>query len=141
MRDSMDLGPGESRAGRVGRKGPRIRGDVDTSELQGGGFGGGGETTMPVVLVVEDSALQQRKYRTLLSGLYQVCFVKTGQDALLKMIEVRPDVVVLDWNLDDPAGRQHRKQMSGLDVLKAIKASAKRMTPVIMMTRAARVLR
>jgi len=101
----------------------------------------------PAVLVVEDSDTMWFLYHELLGEEYELFRATDGRQALHQLVRVRPDLVVLDWTLDDirawdeeeirlvPTGAPSpQRAISGLDVLRAIKRSALRSTPVIMLT-------
>lgn len=59
----------------------------------------------PVVLVVDDEVQIRRFLRiSLESNQYRVHEVETGQEALAKAAQLRPDVIILDMNLPDLDG-------------------------------------
>src|SRR6201992_603351 len=81
----------------------------------------------PLVLVVEDEAALAK---ILLYNLEKQCFrveeAADGQEALTRIAETQPDLVLLDWMLP---------QMSGIEVCRQIRRrSATRDLPVIMVT-------
>ena len=88
-----------------------------------GSFGG----ARPTVLVVEDEAslLTLLRYN-LERGGFRVEEATDGQEALLRVAEAKPDLVLLDWML--PA-------MSGLEVCRQLRRRAEtRDLPIIMVT-------
>ncbi|UPY37650.1 phosphate regulon transcriptional regulator PhoB [Sediminicoccus sp. KRV36] len=88
------------------------------------GFNGGGK---PTILVVEDEAalLALLRYNLERQG-FNVEEATDGQEALLRIAEAKPDLVLLDWML--PA-------MSGIEVCRQIRRRpATRDLPVIMVT-------
>jgi two-component system, OmpR family, phosphate regulon response regulator PhoB len=81
----------------------------------------------PLVLVVEDEAalVTMLRYNLEKQG-FRVEEATDGQEALTRIAEVQPDLVLLDWMLP---------QMSGLEVCRQIRRrSATRDLPVIMVT-------
>jgi len=88
------------------------------------GFNGGGK---PTILVVEDEAalMALLRYNLERQG-FNVEEASDGQEALLRIAEAKPDLVLLDWML--PA-------MSGIEVCRQIRRRpATRDLPVIMVT-------
>ncbi|WP_421991858.1 phosphate regulon transcriptional regulator PhoB [Roseococcus sp.] len=88
------------------------------------GFNGGGK---PTILIVEDEAalLALLRYNLERQG-FNVEEATDGQEALLRIAEAKPDLVLLDWML--PA-------MSGIEVCRQIRRRpATRDLPVIMVT-------
>lgn len=88
------------------------------------GFNGGGK---PTILVVEDEAalMALLRYNLERQG-FNVEEATDGQEALLRIAEAKPDLVLLDWML--PA-------MSGIEVCRQIRRRpATRDLPVIMVT-------
>src|SRR5580698_8737097 len=81
----------------------------------------------PLVLVVEDEAALATMLRYNLEKQgYRVEEAADGQEALTRIAETQPDLVLLDWMLP---------QMSGLEVCRQIRRrSATRDLPVIMVT-------
>ena len=83
--------------------------------------------TLPTVMVVDDS-LTVRKItsRLLLREGYQVVLAKDGVDALEKLLDVQPDVVLSDIEMP---------RMDGFDLLRNIRADEQyKHLPVIMIT-------
>lgn len=81
----------------------------------------------PTVLIVEDepSLVALLRYNLEKSG-YRVEEAVDGQEAMLKVQEEKPDLVLLDWMLP---------QMSGLEVCRQIRRNpATRNIPIIMLT-------
>lgn len=81
----------------------------------------------PLVLIVEDepSLVALLRYNLEKSG-YRVDEAVDGQEALLKVQEEKPDLILLDWMLP---------QMSGLEVCRQVRRSqASRNIPIIMLT-------
>ena len=84
-------------------------------------------TARPTILVVEDEAplLTLLRYNLEKQG-FQVEEATDGQEALLRVAEARPDLILLDWML--PA-------MSGIEVCRQIRRRpATRDLPIIMVT-------
>jgi two-component system, OmpR family, phosphate regulon response regulator PhoB len=83
--------------------------------------------TKPLVLVVEDEAALATMLRYNLEKQgFRVEEATDGQEALIRIAEAQPDLVLLDWMLP---------QMSGLEVCRQIRRrSATRDLPVIMVT-------
>src|SRR5262249_32852915 len=82
---------------------------------------------MAAVLIVDDSSADRALLRTILGRAgYTVHEVAKGGDALKKVQEVRPNIIILDVNLPD---------MSGLEVCRSIRASSEvASVPVLMLT-------
>ena len=83
--------------------------------------------TLPTVMVVDDS-LTVRKItsRLLLREGYQVVLAKDGVDALEKLLDVQPDVILSDIEMP---------RMDGFDLLRNIRADEQyKHLPVIMIT-------
>lgn len=81
----------------------------------------------PLVLIVEDepSLVALLRYNLEKSG-YRVDEAVDGQEALLKVQEEKPDLILLDWMLP---------QMSGLEVCRQVRRNqASRNIPIIMLT-------
>lgn len=78
----------------------------------------------PQVLVVDDEMQIRRFLRiSLEANGYHVHETATGEDAIVKMAQLRPDLVILDMGLPD---------MDGLDVLKRLREWTQ--TPVIILS-------
>src|ERR1043165_1345683 len=82
------------------------------------------------ILVVDDNAHMRKLVVTILQafGTTHIYEAENGERALTLLRETNPDVVVLDWMMDD---------MSGLDVVKQIRTSPNTpnpFLPVIMLT-------
>jgi len=103
----------------------------------------------PTILIVEDSDTMWFLYNDLLGDDYELRRAKDGRQAVHEVVRVKPDLIVLDWTLDDirawdeehldaaleTTQRSHaQKTISGLDVLRAVKRSPLKSTPVIMLT-------
>src|SRR5258708_18786612 len=100
------------------------------------------------ILIVEDSDTMWGLYSDLLSDDYALLRASEGREALRHIVRSRPDLVLLDWTLDDirpwdeeftgrsvPAiANDDGPVMSGLDVLRVIKGTEYRTIPVIMLT-------
>jgi twitching motility two-component system response regulator PilG len=92
------------------------------------------------LLIVEDSATIRHAYIRMLSHKYDLSFAEEALSALRLIATTRPDVIILDINLKDPAPRPDAptakppKKMDGLDICGAIKRSPFKDTPVIMLT-------
>jgi two-component system KDP operon response regulator KdpE len=81
-------------------------------------------TTGAVVLIVDDE-IQIRRFLqiTLKANGYRVYETETGQEALAKAAQLRPDLIILDMSLPD---------MDGLEVLQRLREWTK--TPVIILS-------
>ena len=103
----------------------------------------------PTILVVEDSDTMWFLYNDLLGDDYELRRAKDGRQAVHEVVRVKPDLIVLDWTLDDIRAwdEEHealsspeisrapgQKTISGLDVLRAVKRSPLKSTPIIMLT-------
>jgi twitching motility two-component system response regulator PilG len=101
------------------------------------------------ILVVEDSDTMWYLYNDLLGDDYDLRRASDGRRAVHDVVRLKPDLIVLDWTLDDirpwdeeavqqPAllstakGAGHT--INGLDILRAIKRSPLKSIPVIMLT-------
>jgi DNA-binding response OmpR family regulator len=106
-------------------------------------------TRKKTILVVEDSDTMWFIYNDLLGEDFELRRASDGRQAVHEVVRLRPDLVILDWTLDDIRGwdeesadapavlpsRQHaQKTISGLDVLRAVKRSPLKSIPVIMLT-------
>ncbi len=83
--------------------------------------------THPQVLVVEDEPAQREvlAYNLEAEG-YDVAKAETGDDALMLVDEVQPDVIILDWMLPG---------VSGIEICRRLKTRAEtRAIPTIMLT-------
>ena len=81
----------------------------------------------PTVLVVEDESAQREvlKYNLEAEG-FRVASAENGEEALLLVGEVQPDIIVLDWMLPS---------VSGIEVCRRLKSRAEtRAIPVIMLS-------
>ncbi len=80
--------------------------------------------TKPKILVVDDeNSISKFVRHSLEANGYQVVEAATGHDAIQRMIEQRPDLVILDYGLPD---------IQGIEVLRKIREWSK--TPVIFLT-------
>jgi PAS domain S-box-containing protein len=69
----------------------------------------------PVVLVLEDDAAARELLRGYLEGEnYELVFVDSIREALVKALEVRPDLVLLDLLLPGESGLEALKSLKGL---------------------------
>ncbi len=77
-------------------------------------------------LVVDDSAVMRKILIAALGkmGVSDVCQAGDGKEAVVAAMTESPDFILMDWNMP---------VMSGLDALRAIRASGSK-TPVIMVT-------
>jgi signal transduction histidine kinase len=82
---------------------------------------------MGAILIVDDNAADRVLMRTILTRAgYKVYEVSHGRDAVEKVREIRPHVVILDVNLPD---------VNGLDICRAIRADSEISSiPVLMLT-------
>jgi len=109
----------------------------------------------PKILVVEDSDTMWFLYNDLLADEYELQRATDGRQALLELVRMKPDLIILDWTLDDirpwdeeagteatgtlrrpPATSEAggQKAVSGLEVLRVVKRTTFKATPVIMLT-------
>ena len=81
----------------------------------------------PLVLVVEDEPAQREVLRYNLEAEgFEVCTAETGDEALLLVDELQPDIVVLDWMLPG---------VSGIEICRRLKSRPEtRPIPVIMLS-------
>jgi len=77
-------------------------------------------------LVVDDSAVMRKIVIAALAKMdvTDVCQAGDGKEAVVQAMTQNPDFILMDWNMP---------VMSGLDALRAIRASGNK-TPVIMVT-------
>ena len=83
--------------------------------------------TQPIILVVEDEPAQREvlSYNFAAEG-FNVTTAENGEEALLLVGEVNPDIIVLDWMLPS---------VSGIEVCRRLKSRAEtRAIPVIMLS-------
>lgn len=81
----------------------------------------------PSVLLVEDEPAQREvlAYNLEAEG-FRVCRAEDGEEAMLKVDEENPDLILLDWMLPN---------VSGIEVCRRLKARAEtRQTPIIMLS-------
>jgi len=103
----------------------------------------------PKILVVEDSDTMWFLYNDLLAGEYELQRATDGRRALLELVRMKPDLIILDWTLDEirpwdededagparvAAPAAGGKTVSGLEVLRVVKRTTFKDTPVIMLT-------
>ena len=73
------------------------------------------------VLFVEDESSLRTSYQRFFSNRYDLVFATTGAEALVKLREERPDIMVLDMRLPDTNGvevlRQVREKDENLPVI------------------------
>jgi two-component system phosphate regulon response regulator PhoB len=84
-------------------------------------------TTQPTVLVVEDESAQREvlAYNLEAEG-FRVAAAENGEEALMMVEELAPDIIVLDWMLPN---------VSGIEVCRRLKArSETRNVPIIMLS-------
>ena len=84
-------------------------------------------STQPIILVVEDEPAQREvlSYNFAAEG-FSVTTAENGEEALLLVGEVNPDIIVLDWMLPS---------VSGIEVCRRLKSRAEtRAIPVIMLS-------
>ena len=81
----------------------------------------------PTVLLVEDEPAQREILRyNLASEGYEVAMAENGDDALILVEEVMPDLILLDWMLPG---------VSGIEICRRVKTRKEtRMIPVIMLS-------
>ncbi|NRP11906.1 Phosphate regulon transcriptional regulatory protein PhoB [Aliiroseovarius sp. xm-m-379] len=84
-------------------------------------------TSKPCILLVEDEPAQREILRyNLTSEGYEVMMASNGDDALVMVDEVMPDLILLDWMLPG---------VSGIEICRQIKARKETRTiPVIMLS-------
>lgn len=81
---------------------------------------------MKKILVIDDSGLILRTIKLLLENTYDVTVAVSGQIGLVKLAEVRPDLILLDYEMPD---------MDGLETFTAIRNStAGAAVPVIFLS-------
>jgi DNA-binding response OmpR family regulator len=99
----------------------------------------------PIILVVEDSDTMWFLYNDLLGDDYDLRRAKDGRQAVYDVVRVKPELIILDWTLEDVRAWNYpgsssapritaQKGISGLDVLRAVKRSPLKSIPVIMLT-------
>lgn len=67
------------------------------------------------VLFVEDESSLRTSYQRFFSDRYDLIFATTGAEALARLREQRPDVVVLDMRLPDTNGVEVLRQLRETD--------------------------
>ncbi|MFO7868760.1 MAG: response regulator [Bacteroidales bacterium] len=78
------------------------------------------------ILIVDDDLMNTLFIRKSLEKFYTIFEAHDGKEALEKIPDILPDLILLDWNMP---------QVNGLDVLKTIKSNEKlKSIQVIMMT-------
>ncbi|WP_136526291.1 response regulator [Geomonas ferrireducens] len=81
---------------------------------------------MKKILAVEDSKVSQAHLRDILEGAYEVTVEENGASALSAVMEMPPDLILLDVNLPG---------MNGYDVCRQLKGDARtREIPIIFLT-------
>jgi signal transduction histidine kinase/DNA-binding response OmpR family regulator len=84
------------------------------------------DDSLPVVLVVEDHADVAHLVGNVLSGYYTVLYANDGEQALSKMRQQRPDVVITDVKMP---------KMDGLELCRQVRASSDlRSIPIILLS-------
>jgi DNA-binding response OmpR family regulator len=89
-------------------------------------------------------------YNDLLGEEYTLHRATNGRDALHHLVRVRPQLLILDWTLDDirpwdeESGQassaratqdaQGQKSVSGLEILRVVRKSSFKSVPIIMLT-------
>ena len=101
--------------------------DVETRMEPLRALGALAHRVLPVILVVDDDPFQHR----LLSGMLadervELCFAASGAEALALLRTVRPDLILMDFNLPD---------CDGVDIMQRLKATPEtERVPVILIT-------
>ncbi len=79
----------------------------------------------PHLLIVDDSLHDCESYKRALHSHYHLMFSRTGEEALAKYDQCRPDLILLDYQLPD---------MTGLDFLNTYAKDSNSRTPSIVIT-------
>lgn len=58
------------------------------------------------IMVVDDNALLLRNMHVLLKDHYNVILVKNGMEAINKVMEKKPDLILLDYEMPDMSGAE-----------------------------------
>ena len=58
------------------------------------------------IMVVDDNALLLRNMHVLLKDQYYVILVKNGMEAINKVMEKKPDLILLDYEMPDMSGAE-----------------------------------
>ena len=58
------------------------------------------------IMVVDDNALLLRNMHVLLKEQYNVILVKNGMEAINKVMEKKPDLILLDYEMPDMSGAE-----------------------------------
>lgn len=58
------------------------------------------------IMVVDDNALLLRNMHVLLKDQYNVILVKNGMEAINKVMEKKPDLILLDYEMPDMSGAE-----------------------------------
>jgi len=78
------------------------------------------------IMVVDDNALLLRNMHVLLKDQYNVILVKNGMEAINKVMEKKPDLILLDYEMPD---------MSGAEVYRFFRADEKtKDIPIVFLT-------
>lgn len=85
----------------------------DAEGTAGEGMVGGKDGFRPRILIVEDNASIRRMLAELFEGLYEVTTAVDGQDALEKVAEVSPHIVLSDVLMPRMSGIELVKQLKG----------------------------
>lgn len=82
------------------------------------------------IMIVDDSALLLRSMKSMLEKYYHVCLAKSGEQALSMIPDVKPDLILLDYEMDG---------MDGKDVFEAIKEDEDAQSiPIVFLTSVAK---
>lgn len=58
------------------------------------------------ILLVDDSAIMLRSIKSMLDKHYDVCLAKSGEQALMTIPREKPDLILLDYEMEGMDGKQ-----------------------------------
>ena len=94
------------------------------------------------LLIVEDSRTHRRNLRDALARDYELHWATNARDALALAFTKRPDLILLDVNIDPPPGEEldgvgdpvPGRNISGLEVCRQLKRGILKDTPIVVLT-------
>lgn len=72
------------------------------------------------VMIVDDSALLLRSVKAMLEQYYDICLAKSGEQALQMIPREKPDLILLDYEMDGMDGRSTFEAMKEDEEMKCI---------------------
>ena len=80
----------------------------------------GGLQQKKTILLVDDSALMLRSLKAMLESYYEIRLAKSGKQALKMLEKEKPDLILLDYEMEGIDGRMMFEMMRADDALKDI---------------------